>query len=323
MEQRQEPVFVCGKDFMVATLLRRSLHTPELVIIWALEALNYAVHVLLRPEPWNSTSVTIGYALWALQLWCFARLQLCDPGTVSSEWETSAKAGAELSTVCPRTGRLVPMRAGYVRNANAVVLGLDHYCYWLGTPVGLYNRKLFILFTGYSAVFCIMGAAHSSYELLWGTPARFGLPSFFTALRVSRELHVDDPLTLAALGSSARDLVEAGCRWGFAMWSHARAASEHAGSLSYYVCLALSVPLNTVAAILLAALTAHQLLLVLFNRTTLAPRDARFDLGFKDNWRQVFGHDVRFWLLPLVGSGPGADGDRLQRNPTSCHCTLP
>ena len=52
---------------------------------------------------------------------------------------------------------------------------LDHYCHWLGTPVGFGNRKLFILFCGYSAIFCAMGSAHSIYELTYSAPRRLGL----------------------------------------------------------------------------------------------------------------------------------------------------
>ena len=148
-----------------------------------LEALNYAVNVVLRPEPWNAASVATGYALWAVQAACFVRLQLGDPGSAPAEWDALAADGSEQADLCTRTGRLVPMRARYCRRAGAVVLGLDHYCHWLGTPVGFGNRKLFILFVGYSAIFCAMGCAHSVHELLWATPARLDMPSLPAALR--------------------------------------------------------------------------------------------------------------------------------------------
>ena len=138
-------------------LARRSLCTPELIAVWLLEALNYTVHVLIRPEPWNPASVAFGYALWALQLVCFAQLQLADAGGIPAGWDELAAAGVVPTSVCERTGRLVPPRARYCRRAGGVVLGLDHYCHWIGTPIGFGNRKLFVLFIGYSAFFCFVG----------------------------------------------------------------------------------------------------------------------------------------------------------------------
>ena len=57
-----------------------------------------------------------------------------------------------------------------MRRAGGVVLGLDHYCYWLGTPVGHGNRKLFILFVVYSAIFCVIGSLHTFYDLMVTLP---------------------------------------------------------------------------------------------------------------------------------------------------------
>ena len=62
-------------------------------------------------------------------------------------------------------------------------------------------------------------------------------------------------------------------------------------------------------------MTMHQLLLIVLNRTTLAPADARFDVGVLANWRQVFGVRPWLWALPLTsahvasGSGAGPTGD--------------
>ena len=157
---------------IINLLLQRSVQTYALYGIWMLEALNYAVHVVLRPVPWNPTSVAIGYALWAIQLWCFAAVQLVDPGRLPSDWERLAQGGAEEATVCKRSGLLLPPRGRYVRRAGGVVLGLDHFCHWLGTPVGYRNRKLFILFISYSTVFCLMGSAHSMCAAAATLPSR-------------------------------------------------------------------------------------------------------------------------------------------------------
>ena len=65
------------------------------------------------------------------------RCQLTDPGGVSSEWEAQAKAGAVPASACKRSGHLLPPRARYVRRAGRVIVGFDHWCLWLGTPIGV------------------------------------------------------------------------------------------------------------------------------------------------------------------------------------------
>ena len=64
------------------------------------------------------------------------------------------------------------------RISGKVILGLDHYCYWLGTPIGAHNRKAFVLFVAYSALFLVIGAAHSLHELTRDLPERVGVPPF-------------------------------------------------------------------------------------------------------------------------------------------------
>ena len=279
-------------------LLCRSLHTPELILIWLLMTLNFSVHKLLRPEPWNAASQGMGWVMWGLQLVCFARLQLHDPGTVPPEWESQAASGAEAAIVCPRTGRLVPPRAMYVRRAGTVVLGLDHYCAWLGTPVGLCNRKLFILFVGYSALFCSIGASYSAFELFWAQPARLGLPSLPTALREEGRRRLGLPDVRAGLLTIYS--------WSTELYS--ACGPRDGGGQMYLLMVIGCAVLNAVAGFLLSCLTLHQLAMVLFNRTTLAPADARYDVGIAANWAQVFGSNPLLWFLPITGDGPGCDG---------------
>jgi len=311
-------------------LIRLSLHTPELILIWAVEAINYAVHnTSWRPVPWNSTSRAACYALWAVQLWCFAELQLSDPGSVPAGWEQLAREGHEPATVCPRSGRLVPPRAGYSRNAGKVILGLDHYCYWLGTPIGFGNRKLFLLFVGYSALFCAVGAAHSAYEFTCGAPMRGGLPTLAGAF-LSRERPPPIPLEVALAGAQTRlETAVATLGWFWAPllamlhsiyeWAQllflAAASTDEGrgvtlvGSIGYLWAVLFTIPLNALAALLLGGMTLHQLVLVLFNRTSLAPNDARYDVGFGSNWRQVFGSNPWLWPLPLLDiERAGVDG---------------
>ena len=295
--------------YRLPSFINGTLGTSGLVCIWLLEALNFVVHVAWRPERWNVYSTVAGYSLWALQLACFARCQWSDPGTLPADWDgeddTRHVTGPH---VCRRTGLVLPARARYVRRAGCVVLGLDHYCGWMGTPIGYLNRKFFVLFVSYSAIFAVMGAAHSGYELLYLAPARLGRPPAALPSRALNEL------ARWRLGGAA---------WELAAASHAaladfiflcEAASAH-GQLPYVLALTVSAVANPFAALILCAMAAHFLLLVGRNRTMLAPRDSRYDLGFASNMRLVFGDSAVLWGLPVGGSGGGADGLRWRLNP--------
>ena len=156
-------------------LLCRAFATYSLIAIWAFEGLNFCAHVALRPVPWNTVSQAIGYLLWALQLWSLAACQLAEPAQPTPEWVARAKNGEVVSSTCHVTGEPLPPRARYVRRAGMIVLGFDHWCFWLGTPVGFSNRKAFLLFLWYSTLFTMYGAAHTLFELLGWHPARLGL----------------------------------------------------------------------------------------------------------------------------------------------------
>ena len=347
--------------------------TPELLCIWLLEVLNYSVHELFRPVPWNAASRAFGYTFWAIQSVCFFCFQFADPGSVPGAWEALAAAGKVQASVDGKSGRLVPARARYCRRASKVVLCLDHYCHWLGTPVGFANRKLFILFCGYSAFLLGVGSAHCIHDLMYGAPSRLGVPTLPATLfptggpllraqvppsellpavailpeRLART--VADLATIATavwawggtLAATAQELdaaAAAGLRDGVC----AAPLSRRPGSTSktstapvaasttstspastaatvsaapvdahgptwpcyrwhriWLVGFGLTVVLNPIASLLLAFLTCHQLLLTLFNRTSIEPTEARYDLGFAHNWRVVFGCRPLLWLLPI------------------------
>ena len=284
----------------------RRLELSAIVGIACIEVLNYATHVVLRPTPWNGWSVCIGYVLWAMQLCCFSRLQIADPGTQPLDWEHLAAAGVERAEVCGRSGQLVPARARYSRRAGAVVLGLDHYCHWLGVPIGFGNRKLFILFIGYSTFFCAMGCAHSAHDLIWGEPARLALPSLLDALRGESSSAASDRAVNGGEWVAyilLRSMERAGS-WLVRLLARAH-AEEH---LDYLSALIASVAINAAATVLLFFLTLQQLALSAFNRTTLEPNNPRYDRGLQANWRQIFGGRALFWALPLLGGGTEGGG---------------
>ena len=285
------------RDARPSQLFARAFGTYLLGVIWLIEALNYGVHVIFRPEPWNAVSVIIGYALWAVQLASLARCQLTDPGGVSSEWEAQAKAGTVPASACKRSGHLLPPRARYVRRAGRVIVGFDHWCHWLGTPIGFRNRKFFVLFVLYSAAFCAMGAVHSWTELLALAPPRLGHPPWGWAEWFEHE----------GLGARSRAALD---------WLHALVArADGAGCGLYARAVLATCAINPAGALLLGGMGFNQVLLVLLNRTTLDAELTRYDLGPRANWEQVFGQRPHLWPLPLYGAGPGGNGVSWPLNP--------
>lgn len=289
-------------------VIRRALSTFGLFAIWTLELVNYLVHVALRPVPWNSTSTAIGYALWAIQLASLFVFQATDPGTASASWEAAATEGKVSSMVCKRTGKLLPPRAMYVRRAKGVVLGLDHYCGWTGTPVGLRNRKLFVLFVIYSSIFCAMGFGHSLYAALCSLPDAL-MPKVVGSGEQCWHLEVPaalvDAIDSRRLGLVAWQSLVA-CHEAFAFLLHLLERAHAHGQFVYALLLFGTVPANLLATVFLGTLAAEQLRLISRNRTTLEPDDARYDIGLKLNWRQWFGDAMLLWPLPLpphVGDG--------------------
>ena len=146
-------------------------------------------------------------------------MQVVNPGMATEAWTAGALAGEHHATVCKRSGELLPERATYVRRAGGVVLGLDHFCGWLGTPVGLYNRKLFILFVSYSFLFCVVGFFHSLYALLCSLPDSLLPPPPTPAAHIERFSWGWRTRTTSAEGAAAarrspfhsNDCVGSGC----------------------------------------------------------------------------------------------------------------
>lgn len=297
--------------------LGAGVRSPLLAPIWALEALNYGVHACWRPVPWNSVSVALGYGLWALQLWCLFCCQLAAPTHISDGWRQRAAMGTVPSITCPQTGDLLPPRARYVRRAGGVVLGFDHFCYWLGTPIGIHNRKAFVLFVSYSAIFLIMGTGHSLYEITYAMPVRMGYPPFPWANTQplpwrpeAAGVPADGNSTTAAgadtYGALAYRLVAwliggAHGRIGWFVHFLDSASGPTGPGLLYTFAVGATVVLNVLAAILMACFALFQFSFVLTNQTALTPRlERRFDVGWARNWQQVMGSSALLWTVPIA-----------------------
>lgn len=191
-------------------------------------------------------------------------------------------AAAEDAEACKKSGRVLPPRARHVH--GELVLGFDHYCSWLGVPIGLHNRRFFVQYLLYSALLCAFAGslaaanvAHRAGGASLGREAALGA-------RFATVLSFVSP-AFAALMRSRGHLLE-----------------------SELVIQVYAAALDGVGAAVLGGFGGYHLWLVRHNATTLDPADRRFDLGARRNWRQVFGAKRAAWVLPLWADGPGCDG---------------
>ena len=103
---------------------------------------------------------------------------------------------------------------------------------------------------------------------------------------------------------------------GFGELLHVLDVSHASGQLSYALLLTLTVPANLIATAVLGHLSWDHLRLVARNRTTLAPNDSRYDVGFSQNIRQVFGEQPLLWPLPTTPDIATTDGYTYPLNPS-------
>jgi len=297
----------------------------SVTFIWACVGLNFLVLAVLRPqqESWHPASYTVGYAGLALQALAFYRCRHTDPGTVSAEWEADARAGLVEASICMRSGQLVPPRGLYVRRyGGRVVLGFDHYCFWLGAPVGLYNRRHFILFILYTTVMAAIAAVHLGHELLLALPARLGHDRAAMARLAAQpdaalsgwRKHGLETFAAPSLMDAwaATDGRVARVAWPLQVglvWTLELLAAAYAhGRLRYLVLVAAALVTDVASAVLVGNQVVFHMLLVRRGRTTLNPDDDSYDAGRRLNWEHVFGPSRLLWMLPLRSVGPTCDG---------------
>ena len=289
--------------------------TMWLVAIWGVVGFNYIVHVLWREVRWNAASLVAAHAIIGLQVASFVRCQLTPPGTVSAEWQRQAAAGLEPSESCKRSGLLQPARGRFVAHDGKVVLGLDHYCFWLGQTIGLRNRKYFVLFLMYSCALSAFGGVHAAHELFVGLPGR--LPAEIADLsqdgvwrKVIQGLGAPGghmmPVPMQGLHGVPVLLMRI-----FVAASGGAAGAE----IGYCLAVMLTCVVDLVATVLLGLFGGWHVYMVLRNRTTVEPDEKKYDVGLVANVRQVMGRDAALWLLPLEGAGPTVDGIHWPLNP--------
>ena len=253
---------------------RRALAMLAQAAIGGLIAWNYTLHVVWRPVRWNGPVFLGAHAVLALTLWSWGATVTQRPNTAHvqvkqrTDWET-----------CKRTGLLLPPRSRMWH--DEMILGFDHYCGWLGVPIGLHNRKAFVLFLGYGCLLTAVSAALLAYDL-------------------SKQRHLLEDSGVDPSRSSFLSDIGLFLSPGYLLLVLFQLAGRV--SLEGYTAF-----VDLVVAALLLAFATYNMRLVLRNATTIDPRPSRYDVGRAANVRQVFGRKAALWWLPLEGE-PTVDG---------------
>ena len=228
------------------------------------------------------------------QLLCFFKCVLCPPDVVPADWVDAAAAGREVAEVCKKTDALLPPRSYYLQRRGHVVLGFDHYCVWIGMPIGISNRRYFIQFLLYSSLLCFWGGGMSVYAI----SHKWSVPSLSDEEASKITMWATAAIKLSYLSPALASVLRL-----FGLGMHSDFAFE------LFV-----TGLDVLGGVTLGGFCSFQCWLVLRNRSTLAPGNAKYDVGRRLNWQQQMGVRVAAWLLPLSTRG-ASDGLHYPLNP--------
>ena len=265
--------------------------------------------------------ILTGHLILLIQVGAFAQVTGVHPGNPPADWPA---------------GSGPPPRARYVKRMDEVILGFDHFCWWLGTPIGFRNRKFFILFVLWSAILAGFGlvlAAAEGCRMLPGVcTGQLVDPSQLTS-NLAKSLPAD------IIAATAHEPALAHLHSSVFAW--ALAFAELDSSETLYVSLALGplLLIDFAACLLLSLFGGWHVYLALKGRATVGHRvedfvchaapngngrhtdadlpchvcgliedERNFDMGALDNWRQIFGDQWWLWALPVAGDAPQGDG---------------
>lgn len=269
-----------------------------MIFIWFIVAANYVVHMLLRSEWWSTPVVVIGHALVAEQLASFAQCVHTHPGSPPAAWSTTAAMAGDGTIV---NGMRVPPRAFYVKRLGTVVLGFDHYCWWIGGPIGWRNRKFFLQFVLSSAALSGFACVLTAIDLITLVPGLLppGLGGEQQPLHAHRSAQYDVLARNSPYGQP------------MPMMLIALAFAElRQMDLGYAMALFALVGADAVACLLLGGFGLWHVYMILRNRTSMEPPGEEvYDIGSADNWRQVMGRKWWLWAVPgWLDDAPIGDG---------------
>ncbi|RKF53283.1 Palmitoyltransferase pfa3 [Golovinomyces cichoracearum] len=139
------------------------------ITTWALWV-ETTIGFLSAKTSWIGSGISsLGIVLYILLNWSYTTAVFTNPGTTIdnkgySSLPTHAstigknftvKANGELR-YCKKCQAHKPDRAHHCSTCRVCVLKMDHHCPWLATCVGLRNYKAFLLFLGYTTLFCFV-----------------------------------------------------------------------------------------------------------------------------------------------------------------------
>ena len=269
--------------------------TPYLIPIWGLIALNWVMHMVLRDIWWGVPVIACGHFFLVMTIISFAQACNTPPGSPppSSNYKSND----------------LPPRAYFLQREQTIILGFDHYCWWLGAPIGWYNRKFFLQFViyasslaGYSFVFITMDTFRLLPGAFGGDPPDHIHRRYAEANAQFMQMqHPHMGMGTVNIGPFPANLMYL-----------ALAIEALNGRQMLYCGLMLVVgAANLVAFGLLGGFAAWHVYMVLKNQTTLhPPGEENYDLGALTNWKQVFGQAPWLWMLPVWG-GDAPHGDGL------------
>ena len=259
--------------------------TIWMVLTWSLIAANYLAFAPVVPlSHWCQHLA--GHAVLLLTLRSYALTVHTHPGVPTDEWRARAKAGLEVSRTCERSHELLPPRARFVGRVGEVILGLDHYCFYIGGPVGHRNRAHFLQFLAYAVLLCLFGAGLCMNELSTTHKVILELSRMMASSNFVQQLTSRSAEEMAIL---MRDLKRA-------------------------MCILALCALDCVAGFLLGELAAWQWRLAMTGRMTVDEKDDTYDLGSRRrNLRVIFGAREWLWWAPLRLVAPEGDGTQWER----------
>ena len=297
---------MAGNGGMGLSRIKAAVWLPTYVtaIMWIFEIAYILLFSFLR-KTWISSAPCI-IVLLLLQILAFAMTQLTEPGSPPRAWANDVERGAVKAIRHAATGLALPPRARYVRQCGAVVLHLDHYCWFLQRAIGHRNRKFFVLFTGYSLVLSCSALAlvlSDRMPIYWRAGIIDCAAGPMPGIMASPFAYDHENTCAHPDGRSVySDIIQ------HHQLNYLFAHAEVELGAAYLHAMPWLIPPTALAIAFLAYLGPTSAQLAVRGRVWIDPHDSRYDMGLVANTRQVFGDQPLLWLLPLPGTSATGDG---------------
>lgn len=220
-----------------------------------------------------------------------AVLQFVSSGDLRLPATTRMRNSYGRQRFCAHCHAYKPDRAHHCSTLGRCVLKMDHFCPWTNNTIGHLNQKFFVQFLYYALAACLFVSV-------------FALPSILARLS-------------ASTGGGRRGAV-----------AGAGGAGGGGDALLAIVAMVGWV-LSLMFAFALLFFAAFHTYLVLKNRTTIEAYEVtdparaelvqRLDLGWRENWRLVFGARPLLWLFPVHAASISGDGTWWKFNSEPMH----